>query len=401
MSSTSALGVTIPVLAVCGAGLSVSLLFIAHLANDFTTFEDALLSNMKAFQNNYDDTWTQLQKEFTKTSNIQRARRGLRMKFARISRSTGCKCSDTSSCPPGPMGPPGSPGEDGEPGIPGEDGIDGFITADSGYATAKECIQCPPGAPGPPGEDGPMGPEGRPGLSGPPGEAGSPGEPGPPGEMGPPGEDGMTGVQGEDGEKGAEGSVVINVPGTAGPAGPPGPPGPAGEDAPPTPLGEEGPMGDEGAPGHAGEAGIPGPPGEPGPDGEAGNDAMYCPCPGRTMLEPEGAGADIENGGYTAKPSSESDNDVTEQKRVGSPSAVPNISQLTSSNAQESVENPEDPPKNPAAFTNTSPRLEGYREVPEPSSFGGVGIAFESLRDPRRKVQSKRRQRRRRRRRKH
>ncbi|RCN33913.1 nematode cuticle collagen domain protein [Ancylostoma caninum] len=174
MSSTNALSLTIPVLAVCGAGLSLSLVFIAHLGNDFATFEDALLSNMKAFQNNYDDTWTQLQKEISTSSGIQRTRRGLRMKFARISRSAGCKCSDISSCSPGPVGPPGSPGEDGEPGIPGEDGIDGFITADTDYATAKECIQCPSGAPGPPGEDGPMGPEGRPGPSGPPGEEGSP-----------------------------------------------------------------------------------------------------------------------------------------------------------------------------------------------------------------------------------
>ncbi|EYC03723.1 hypothetical protein Y032_0092g2588 [Ancylostoma ceylanicum] len=398
MSSPSGLRAT--VLAVCVAGLSVSLVFIAHLANDFATFESALLSNMKVFQSDYDETWTQLQKKFSMSPNIQRPRRGLRMKIARISRSSGCKCSAISSCPPGPMGPPGIPGEDGEPGIPGEDGIDGFLISDTGYATAKKCIQCP-SAPGPPGEDGPVGPEGRPGPSGPPGEAGSPGEPGPPGEMGPPGEDGMTGGQGEDGEKGAEGLVVINPSGSPGKAGPRGPPGPAGEDAPPTPVGEEGPMGSEGPPGKDGEAGIPGPPGEPGPDGEAGNDGMYCPCPDRTLLEPEGGGADIERSGYTAKPSTEGDIDVTPSSTVGSPSAVPNISQVISSNAQETVRNPEDQIESLAAFTNTSPRLEGYREVPPASSFGGVGIAFESLRDPRRKLQSKKRQRRRRRRRKH
>ncbi|KJH52642.1 nematode cuticle collagen domain protein [Dictyocaulus viviparus] len=193
-----------------------------------------------------------------------------------------CQCTTPTPnvCPPGPRGPPGDIGERGFDGTPGVRGRPGILESIHMPGSSGGCIRCPPGPPGPLGPIGPIGDPGPRGVAGqptPPGGFGMPGRPGPVGDRGPPGAPGIMGTEGIPG-KNAEGGG--GLPGLPGPPGPPGPPGRDGIDGG---IGEPGPPGPPGPPGQNGRPGEPGPQGSSGIGGTPGKDAMYCPCPPRSI----------------------------------------------------------------------------------------------------------------------
>ncbi|VDP24008.1 unnamed protein product [Heligmosomoides polygyrus] len=314
---------------------------------------------MRMFQVNYEQTWAQLQGELRQSSIHSIERRMIsRRQAGEYALPNPCRCSQPSPlCPAGPKGPPGDRGEDGESGKTGKDGQPGQGIDKEYDDEVVVCFSCPPGPVGLPGPEGDIGPPGNPGLKGDSGELGEDGPNGPPGEEGPPGEDGYDGAPGGDGEPGTNGITIINPPGPRGEAGPRGPSGRRGEDAPLSVASPPGPPGDPGEPGSTGSSGAPGPSGVTGAVGERGSDALYCRCPPRTLpIVDDWRRWAPESSGYT------------------SPAFVAGDTSPVMKSSADAA--PVD--------------MEGYHEVPPPDSFGGVGIAFESLIDKRRRLRKAR-----------
>ncbi|VDO75998.1 unnamed protein product [Heligmosomoides polygyrus] len=276
--STAAVATSLAVL--IAFGTTVSIIFIAYLANDISSFYQETFEELTEFKDLANTAWHRM-----KPSPFEslRTRRGISLGRRRRQLDE-CNCGQQQrNCPQGPpgvTGPPGEPGADGTPGENGKRGYDGVVISAGGGPLG--CVKCPIGPPGPPGPDGPPGPPGIDGEPGAPAANGKSGRPGLPGATGDEGAPGMTGPDGPPGTPGKSAHHSVGLPGPEGPMGPMGPAGTPGEDGTNGETGMPGEPGRPGPPGKPGPEGPDGPPGEDGENGLPGVDGEYCPCPLRS-----------------------------------------------------------------------------------------------------------------------
>ncbi|WKX92394.1 hypothetical protein Q1695_010430 [Nippostrongylus brasiliensis] len=262
-------------------GTMISLLFIAYLVNDITSFYQETFTELTNFKELANTAWYRMKPNPYDLHRLKREQPRSRRQFV-----GDCGCAEQSKmCKRGPPGPPGLPGEPGEDGPDGEEGPAGHdgIAIEAGGGPLG-CIRCPVG---PMGQQGPEGPIGMKGPDGEPGAPGLDGMRGHQGEPGPEGDQGLEGMPGPDGSPGAPGKSAnhgIGYPGDVGMEGPQGKPGLPGVDGVPGVMGPPGMIGAPGEPGNPGMDGRDGRPGVPGPNGVPGTDGEYCSCPSRSEV---------------------------------------------------------------------------------------------------------------------